>query len=318
MKKLILLLLLLFNLNSVFSQSDVINELINETDELNLDMWDFVEYAKDKITNKIELSKFFYYWIGKNVVYDKELIKRLDSGTITNEAFHNSQDEHDVYENRKGVCAGYANLYKWFMDEIDIEAVTISGHIRDERNHYVELNADDNFRHAWNAIKFDGKWSLVDTTWGTSDNITQSEYYYNINPELLIISHYPEEEKWQLLEKPLSLDEFNKSKFVKKIWFFSGYSDIPTLKADDEFYYLVYKSNANKNYSVELMHSSDNSNFSLLNNITKIEQDGFTYLRFPKTEVADKAYFKLNLVISKLYDNITNTFVYNGVINFKT
>lgn len=318
MKKTALLLLILFNFGSLFSQSDKIAKLIYETDELNLDMWDFVDYAKVKIEDKTELTKFFYHWVGTHIKYDNEVFQTILDKTVDPKQFQNSQDEYHVYENRKGVCAGYANLFKWFMDEIEIEAVVISGHIRDERNHYVDLSSDDKFRHAWNAIKLNNEWILVDSTWGTSDDISVSDFYYNIDPDLAIITHYPTEQKWQLLENPLSLKEFNNSKFVKPIWFFSGYSDIPTLKADDEFYYLVYKSNANKECSVELMYSSDNLDFSTINNIAKINQDGFTYLRFSKKDVAKQAYFKLNLTISKMYGNTRNTFIHNGVINFKT
>lgn len=131
---------------------------------MNLDMWDLTDYAKENIEDKDELAKFFYYWIGANIQYDNELFEKIIAGTITNEEFSEKQDEYDVYENRKGVCAGYANLFKWFMYKIDIEVVVISGYIRDSRNHYVELESDDNFRHAWNAIKLNNEWILIDTT----------------------------------------------------------------------------------------------------------------------------------------------------------
>ncbi|MFL0354765.1 transglutaminase domain-containing protein [Xanthomarina sp. GH4-25] len=318
MRKNILLLFILFNFGSVFSQTDAITNLINETDELNLDMRDFVNYAKDKIKDKTELTKFFYYWVGTHIEYDYVLFQSVLDKTVDPNQFQSTQDEYVVYENRKGICAGYANLFKWFMNEIDIEAVVVSGHIRDERNHYVELSSDDNYRHAWNSIKLNNKWLLVDSTWGTSDDISVSDFYFDIDPNIAIISHYPSEPKWQLLENPLSLEEFNNSKFVKPIWFFSGYTDIPTLKADNDFYYLVYQSNPNKNCSVELMYSIDNSNFYPIKNLVKIEQDNFTYLRFPKKEISKTAYFKLNLTISKMYGNTRNTFITNGTINFKT
>ena len=104
------------------------------------------------------------------------------------EEYLKKQDEYRVYEDRKGVCGGYANLFKWFMMEADIEVEYIIGHIRDERNHYVELSSDK-FTHAWNSIKLNGKWILIDTTWGSSYNISQSEFYFDIKPELSINTH---------------------------------------------------------------------------------------------------------------------------------
>ena len=135
-----------------------------------------------------------------------------------------------VFENRKGICAGYAQLFYWFMQEIDIETNIVTGYIRDERNHYIELELDFDSRHAWNAIKINEKWILVDSTWGTSQDSTVSDFYFDMKPEWAIISHFPDESKWQLLKKHISIEEFNNSKFIKPIWFFVGFSNIPELK----------------------------------------------------------------------------------------
>jgi transglutaminase/protease-like cytokinesis protein 3 len=187
-------------------------------------------------------------------------------------------------------------LYQWFLDWVDIETVIISGHIRDERNQYVELDIDDNYRHAWNAIKLNGNWRLIDTTWGTSNDDSQSEFYFDIKPQLLINTHYPENSKWQLLKKPLSLEEFNNSKFVKLTWFFSGFSDIPKLKKDNNYYYFMYKTNTrNKNLSVKLEISNDNLNFKPIKNTFVIDQDGITYVRFEKKGIPKKGFYKVNL-----------------------
>ncbi len=227
------------------------------------------------------------------------------------EEYIKKQDEFQVYENRKGVCAGYANLFEWFMKEIDVEVENVSGHIRDERNKYVELESDDDFRHAWNVVKISGKWMIVDTTWGTSLNPIVSDYYFDVKPEQSIITHYPKNKKWQLLDKSLSLDEFNKSKFINRIWFFKGFSDIPKLKKDSKYYYyFIYKTNPIKEISIDLQFSADNLTFNSIQNITKIDQDGFTFLKFNKSIITKKAYFKVNL---KKYGNV----YYRDVINFK-
>ncbi|SFO01185.1 hypothetical protein SAMN04487989_1101, partial [Bizionia echini] len=107
MRKNILLLFILFNFGSVFSQTDAITNLINETNELNLDMRDFVNYAKDKIKDKTELTKFFYYWVGTHIEYDYVLFQSVLDKTVDPNQFQSTQDEYVVYENRKGICAGY-------------------------------------------------------------------------------------------------------------------------------------------------------------------------------------------------------------------
>jgi hypothetical protein len=308
---------ILFLANSVTSQTESIKALVEKTNELNLDMWDLTEYAEMNIKDKNELAKFFYYWIGSNIQYDNEFFEKILAGTLANGEFAKKQEEYNVYVNRKGVCAGYANLFKWFMNEIDIEAVVISGHIRDFRNHYVELESDDNFRHAWNAIKLNGKWILVDTTWGTSKDQETSEYYFDIKPEFSIITHYPEESKWQLLKEPLTLEEFNKSQFVKPTWFMIGFTEVPKLMADKEFYYFTFEDLPNNKWSVSLKMSTDNLNFEPISDIEVIEQDGRTYFRLGKARVPKTAYFKVKVV---KFENDGDQYFkteHEDVINFK-
>ena len=316
MKNRLLILFFLIFLSSASSQNESVKSLVDKTKDLNLDMWDLVEFAQKNIKEDIELARFFYYWIGSNIQYDYEFLRKKREGKYISKELFEKQDEYNVYLNRKGVCAGYTNLFKWFMDEVDIKSVYISGHIRDERNHYVQLESDDNFRHAWNAIKLNDKWMIIDTTWGTSQDSSVSDFYFDMKPEVAIISHFPKERKWQFLENPLSLEEFNRSKFIKPIWFFIGFSDIPKLKEDNNNYYFVYRTNPNKKWSVQLMYSVDNKNFGPIENTTIIDQDGFTYIRFNKTQTRRKAFYKVNIYLFKYYENIEP--IYSNIINFKT
>jgi hypothetical protein len=304
------LIIIISFVNFGFSQNESIKALVEKTNELNLDMWDLTTYAEKHIKDKEQLARFFYYWIGTNIKYDKEI---LQDKALSNEEFWKRQDEQVVYNSRKGVCAGYAKLYQWFLDWADIETVVISGHIRNGRNHYVELESDDDFRHAWNAIKLNNEWLLVDSTWGTSNEESQSEFYFDIKPEHSIITHYPENSEWQLLKKPLSLEEFNNSKFIKPVWFFVGFSDIPKLMSDKDYYYFVFKNNPKLEWSVEIKFSTNNINFKPIENITTINQDGNTYLKFTKGNMPELIYFKVNLL--KTENNSWTK--YEDVINFK-
>jgi hypothetical protein len=312
MKNRLLIIFFIIFTNYVSSQNEEIKLLVDKTEKLDLDMWELSEFAEKKLKTEKEIALFFYYWIGKNIEYDFEFLRKMSVEKNIHEVYLKKQDEYRVYEDRKGVCGGYANLFTWFMQEADIGVEYISGHIRNEMNHYVELNSDDNYRHAWNAIKLNGKWMLIDTTWGTSNDVNQSEFYFDIKPELAINTHYPKNSKWQLLKNPLSLEEFNNSKFVKLIWFFSGFTDIPKLKKDDKYYYFVYKTNSkNKNLSVKLNVSEDNLNFESIENTLKIEQDGITYIKFEKSKIPEKAFYKVDL--------FENEYIrYSNVLSFKT
>lgn len=310
----ILLFFLLF-INSVSSQEDQIKLLVDKTKDSNFDMWALSEFAQKNLKHDSELARFFYYWIGSNVKYDYEFFDKMITGNYEYHEYVQKQEAYRVYEDRQGVCAGYANLFSWFMQDVDIDVEYIGGHIRDERNHYVELHADDNFRHAWSAIKLDGKWVLVDATWGTSLNKESSDYYFDMPPERAIITHFPEKSDWQLLEKPLTLDEFNNSKFIKPIWFKSGFSDIPKVKMDSQYYYFVFRSNPDTSILVNLLYSVNNKEFHKLREMNKIVQGDYTILRFYKSIIPKKTFFKVNLY--KLWGEADYALWYSDVINFK-
>ena len=50
----------------------------------------------------------------------------------------------------------------------------------------------------------------MDVTWSTGNSLFNSEFfnfsdtYFLISPEQLILSHFPDDEQWQLLDKPIS------------------------------------------------------------------------------------------------------------------
>ena len=222
------------------AQNEHIKELVDKTKDKNFEIWELSEYALENLNTKEDLARFFYYWITDNIQYDDNLLHEFNEGRITLSEYSKRQDEFAVYDNRKGICSGYSALYQWFMADVGVKSEIVSGYIRDERNHFIDLESDE-FRHAWNAILINGKWMLVDTTWGTSNQYETSEYYFNMNPELAILTHFPKEKKWQLLEKPLSLDEFNNSKYVNKIWFLVGFPDVPRLMSDGDYYYFYSK-----------------------------------------------------------------------------
>lgn len=305
MRSRLTIIFLFILINSISSQNSSIKTLLNKTK--GLDMWDLVEFAQNNIEDDRELASFFFYWIGSNIEYDYTFLKAVK---VIDEEYLKKQSPYTVYEEKKAICEGYAKLFKWFMNEIDIDSVIISGFIRDERNHYIELESDAKFKHAWNAIKINNEWLIVDTTWGRSGNSVVSDFYFDMKPSLAIITHFPEESKWQLLQKTLSIREFNQSKFIKPIWFLVGFSDIPKLKKDDNYYYFVYKNNPDKNWLVSLMFSTNNLDFIQIQNTVKIDQDGYSYIRFDKNLIPKKAFFKVGLI--KI-----NDISYSDVINFK-
>lgn len=75
--------------------------------------------------------------------------------------------------------------------------------------------------HAWNAVKINNNWRLLDPTWaaGTVDDIDKDdpkyskefkEIYYFTPPEKIIFNHFPDHFKYQYLAKAVPKEKFKK------------------------------------------------------------------------------------------------------------
>lgn len=290
-------------------------EKAEELSGINVSMPELVEYAKSNFTDDLEKARFFFYWISDNIEYDFEVKDRLKAGTNTEEDDNNNLDPLIVFERKKAICEGYSQLFKWFMQELDIETIVIGGYIRNFTNPIVEPDLDKNFKHTWNACKINDEWLIVDTTWAQQFESNVPDFYFDISPEKLIITHFPSESKWQLLEKPLTLIEFNSSQYIDPLYFLSGFTEKPSLKQDESFYYFVYKNNPNKNWLIRLGFGTDSLNYEPIPGIKVINQDGYTYYRFEKKLVPAKAAFKVDL--NNFNEERQTMILYENIILFR-
>src|SRR5690606_30059317 len=69
------------------------------------------------------------------------------------------QDADTTFSTRRSVCAGYANLVAAMGQEAGLEVVVVTGDARDGEG---SLSGSG---HAWNAVRVDDRWYLMDATW---------------------------------------------------------------------------------------------------------------------------------------------------------
>jgi len=175
------------------------------------------EYLKTNIPDEFMRAKAVHDFVASWVVYDH-------AGLLADTAFSNGhQSAAMVFKRRLGVCAGYANLTSAMGNAAGIETVVVSGPIRwnsdyglmsaeDVEGGEFKLAAGDTRSHAWNAMKVNGHWHLVDTTWDKSDATrgVQSTYLF-IPPEVMLADHFPDDSEWQLLTTPKTYGDWLRS-----------------------------------------------------------------------------------------------------------
>lgn len=101
---------------------------------------------EDGIVTDYEMAQGFYNWIVRYAEYEP-----LDS-----------RDQHiaAMFDERKGVCAGYSKLMKYLCDRAGIPCLYVAG------GAWAEIEASSSGNHAWNVMELDGNTVYVDVTWG--------------------------------------------------------------------------------------------------------------------------------------------------------
>ena len=146
-----------------------------------------------------------YAWVAQNVAYD------LDSYRLGSDGY---ADPIAVYRHRRAVCKGYVALFARLATEAGLVTVPIRGYAKGFDYVYGMRTKKPN--HVWLAVSNDGRWRLVDPTWGAGTVAADgfrpafSWDYFFVDPDVLLLSHFPLESEWQFVEQPLRRAEFER------------------------------------------------------------------------------------------------------------
>jgi hypothetical protein len=160
-----------------------------------------------------------YEWLARNVGYD---VPRYLAGDIA------AQPPEQVYRTRVAVCSGYAALYQRLAAEIGLGAEIIYGYAKGFD--YASGQSTSRTNHAWLAVSVAGEWRLVDPTWGAGavhDGAFVPAFswdYFLVDPNALVLSHFPKESRWQLLRQPMRRREFERLPAVPRTLLGIGFS----------------------------------------------------------------------------------------------
>jgi hypothetical protein len=156
-----------------------------------------VRYLSQPTRNDTEKARAIFRWVTDRISYD------VDAYFSNNLVAMNADD---VLRQRRSICDGYATLFEHLAHEAGMEAVTIKGYAK--AYGHAPGARFDRPNHTWNAIKIDGQWRLVDTTWGAG-YVRNGRYvkaltetFFLAPPEQLMFTHFPLNEAWQLQSTP--------------------------------------------------------------------------------------------------------------------
>jgi hypothetical protein len=166
-----------------------------------------------------EKARVIFRWITRNIDYDVDAL--LSGGPMSGSA-------EEALRTRRGVCEGYAGLFMELAKAAGIKAAKISGFAKGYGYSPGQpLGRVPN--HSWNAVSIDGRWKLMDCTWGAGYIGNDRKFHRAFDPHFFftpprefIFDHLPEKEEWQLLDPPRSRGEFERQVYVKPGFFTLG------------------------------------------------------------------------------------------------
>lgn len=314
MNKILIKILFLLIFSISHSQTNPTLEMAKSMSKVNIEIKDLTDFVTKNISDKEQIAKFYYYWINLNIQYDFEKRDKWRKENATFDEINDSENPLLVYEEKKGVCSGYSSLYKMFMNLSNIDCVIISGYAKTLDNLILDPGLDDNYRHAWNAVKIDNYWLLVDTTWAQQFEESISDFYFNTSPERLILSHYPEDEKWQLMENPITISDFNEQPYVDSLYFDTGFGYLPILSNDKEYIYIEFPKNSSKNWLTKLTYDyKDKINESIFPEYE--QKDNSDIFKFKREKLPEHSV--LNVVLAYFDWEKQTKSEYNDIIKYK-
>lgn len=168
---------------------------------------ELVSFLIKDVDDPFMKMKIIHDWICYHIEYDYSTycnISNKQSASLMSVEFPT------VLRRGKTVCAGYSRLFEKMATLAGFRAFYITGR---SKGLGWSLTGKEG-KHAWNAVKIDRTWYLIDCTWdagyGDGNQFTRdySTAYFLLKPEQIILSHFPDDSKWQLMDEPIDFKTF--------------------------------------------------------------------------------------------------------------
>lgn len=114
-------------------------------------------------------AKAVYDWVSSNIHYDMDA---FNTDNIVD------QDAINTLNNKRAVCEGYANLTAALLRSLDIPTGVVYGYALgvDTSDYWVTPFKMPSANHAWNEVYIDGKWLIIDSSWGSNNQYYKGQF----------------------------------------------------------------------------------------------------------------------------------------------
>ena len=169
--------------------------------------YDYTSVARqitEGCATKYDQAKAIYRWLCANISYDTT---------------YSIYTADECWEQRRGVCQAYSELFYRLGEPLGLKVRIISGTSKTED--------DPAGSHAWVFVVTEGRSTgiLIDPTWGAgtvkgkvftrNDNDMS---WFDVDPYWMIFTHFPDDDKFQLIDSSISREQFYSLPEIRPIW----------------------------------------------------------------------------------------------------
>ncbi|HAE30789.1 MAG TPA: hypothetical protein DCF89_06725 [Flavobacteriales bacterium] len=158
------------------------------------DLEKVVELILEGAVTDEEKAMKIVHFITESISYDRAFL------TTKIHACPQNDTKRILFETQLAVCEGYSLVFEELATLAGLQCETILGFSRNGLSH-IGRNGE---YHAWNKIWIDDKPRLFDVTWADGGD----DQWIDVDPSLMIYSHFPDNSEDQLLEHPITFDQF--------------------------------------------------------------------------------------------------------------
>ena len=216
-----------------------IDDLARQLEYSGSSVAELAELLEQNATTESAKARLIYAWITQHITYDVPAF--FDA--LNNNKYPDVSPVK-VLGDRTTICSGFSNLYYALATAMNLDSVIIIGYGKgitpEDDTRYQKIN------HAWNAVKIDQAWYLLDATWGAGSTRNDQfvpeyqPYYFATEPQEFINNHYPQDQGWQLLSPTYTRTEFD---------------NLPSISAN--FYNLGLELVSHSNYQINTANRVD-------------------------------------------------------------
>lgn len=178
------------------------------------DLWLLSYFIRNTFAEDSLRLRAAFIWITENIEYDIKAFQTEDP---------RAAQLSYVLKKKKGICSGYANLLQYFCDTYKIESFVVDGRARSTESDIYVTNTRFKSNHAWNAVKINNQWRLIDATWASGvvadederEEVVKDkfhrrleEFYYFTPPDRFALLHYPSNVRYSYVTKLPAYKDF--------------------------------------------------------------------------------------------------------------